>query len=168
MPFEPAVALQLSDENSRRQWNPRILMAQFRTQRGAATAGLLAAPLVPTIAPAFYASSGSPDVVSAFYGATLIYVVALLFGSLLGLPLFYLLGKLRLVNVWACLLGGFLVGIVSGVFLTILAGVGSDAALIYGCQGVGAAAVFWICWRLGPDPSGSSAASWIREIAGYH
>jgi hypothetical protein len=87
-------------------------MAQFPTQRGAATAGLVAAPLVPTIAPAFYASSSSPDVVSAFYGATLIYVISLLFGSLLWLPFFYLLGQIRLVNVWACLLGGFLVGIV--------------------------------------------------------
>src|ERR1700728_2453351 len=137
MPLGPEAAIHCGNESSRMQWNPRILMAQLPTQRGAATAGLVAATLVPPIAPAFYASSSSPDVVSAFYGATLIYVISLLFGSLLWLPFFYLLGQIRLVNVWACLLGGFLVGIVFGVLLTVLAGVGSDAALIYGCQGAG-------------------------------
>jgi hypothetical protein len=140
---------------------------QFTTQRMAATVGLLAAPLVPSIASAIYASSSPPDVLSAFYGLTLVYVISLLFGSLLGLPLFYLLGLIRLVNVWACLLGGFLVGIVSGVSLTLLTGAGTGAALIYGCQGAGAAAVFWICWRLGPDSSGTFARIWIRELAGY-
>jgi len=142
-------------------------VAQFSTQGTAATAGLLAAPLVPTIAPAFYAGTGSPGVVSAFYGALLIYVISLLLGSLFGLPIFYLLGRIRLVNIWACLLGGFLVGAISGVLIILLTGMGSDAALIYGCQGAGAAAVFWILWKLGPDPSVTFARIWIRELAGW-
>jgi hypothetical protein len=142
-------------------------VAQFSTQRAAATAGILAAPLVPTIAPAFYVGASSPGVVSAFYGASLTYVCSLLLGGLIGLPLFYLLGLIRLVNVWACLLGGFLVGIMSGVLIILLTGVGSDATLIYGCQGAGAAAVFWILWRLGPDPSATFARSWIREFAAH-
>jgi hypothetical protein len=143
------------------------LVAQFSTQGTAATVGLFAAPLVPTIAPAFYAGTGSPGVVSAFYGAFLIYVVSLLLGGLFGLPLFYLLARIRLVNIWACLLGGFLVGIMSGVLIMLLTGVGSDATLIYGYQGAGAAAVFWILWRLGPDPSATFARTWIREFADY-
>ena len=139
-------------------------MAQFSSQGTATAVGLFTAPLVPTIAPAFYAGTSSPGVVSAFYGAFLIYVGSLLLGSLLGLPLFYLLGLIRRVNVWACLLGGFLVGTVSGALIVLLTGVSSDAALIYGCQGAGAAAVFWILWRLGPDPSAAFATSWIREF----
>jgi hypothetical protein len=142
-------------------------VAQFSTQGTAATVGLFTAPLVPTIAPAFYAGTSSPGVVSAFYGAFLIYVVSLLLGGLFGLPLFYLLARIRLVNLWACLLGGFLVGIMSGVLIMLMTGVGSDATLIYGYQGAGAAAVFWILWRLGPDPSATFATTWIREFAAY-
>jgi hypothetical protein len=142
-------------------------MAQFSSQGTAATVGLFTAPLVPTIAPVLYAGTSSPGVVSAFYGAFLIYVISLLLGSLFALPLFYLLGRIRLVNVWACLLGGFLVGVMSGVLIILLTGVGSDAALSYGCQGAGAAAVFWILWRLGPDPSATFARIWIREFAAY-
>jgi hypothetical protein len=141
-------------------------MARFSTQNAAATVGSFTAPLVPTIVPVFYAGSSSPDVTSAFYGASLIYVVSLLLGSVLGLPFFYLLGRIRLVNLWACLLGGFLVGALSGLLITLLARVGSDAALIYGYQGAGAAAVFWVFWRLGPDPSATFARIWIREFAG--
>lgn len=129
--------------------------------------GLFTAPLVPTFAPVFYTGTSSAGVISALYGAFLIYVISLLLGGLLGLPLFYLLGLMRLVNGWACLLGGFLVGIVSGVLIVLLTGVGSDAALIYGCQGAGAAAVFWILWRLGPDPSATFARSWIRDFAAH-
>jgi hypothetical protein len=125
-----------------------------------------AAPLVPTLVPALYAGTPSSDVTSAFYGAFLIYVISLLLGGLFGLPIFYLLGLIRLVNVWACMLGGFLVGAVSGLLITLVAGIGSDAALIYGFQGAGAAAVFWVIWRLGPDPSATFARIWIREIAG--
>ena len=128
--------------------------------------GLFTAPLVPTLVPAFYAGSASPDVTSALYGAFLIYVISLLLGGVIGLPFFYLLGRIRLVNVWACLLGGFLVGTVSGALIVLLTGVSSDAALIYGCQGAGAAAVFWVFWRLGPHPSATFATSWIREVAG--
>jgi len=141
-------------------------MAQFSTQGAAATVGSFTAPLVPTIVPAFYTGTSSPDVTSAFYGAFLIYVVSLLLGSVFGLPIFYLLGRIRLVNVWACLLGGFLVGAISGLLLTVIARVGSDVALIYGCQGAGAAAVFWLFWRLGPDPSATFARMWIRQFAG--
>jgi hypothetical protein len=140
-------------------------VARFSTQGTAATVGLFTAPLVPTIAPALYPGTSSPGVVSAFYGAFLIYVISLLLGSLFALPLFYLLGRIRLVNVWACLLGGFLVGVMSGVLIILVTGVGSNAALIYGCQGAGAAAVFWILWRLGPDPSADFARIWIREFA---
>jgi uncharacterized membrane protein YjjP (DUF1212 family) len=143
-----------------------MFMAQFSTQNSAATAGLFAAPLVPTIVPVFYAGSSSPNVTSAFYGAFLIYVISLLLGGVLGLPFFYLLGRIRLVNVWACLLGGFLVGAIAGLLISLLARVGPDAALIYGCQGAGAAAVFWVFWRLGPHPSATFATSWIREVAG--
>jgi hypothetical protein len=144
----------------------RIIMAQFSTQGAAATVGLFTAPLVPTIVPAFYAGSSPPDVTSAFYGAFLIYVISLLLGGVFGLPFFYLLGRIRLVNVWACLLGGFLVGAISGLLISLVAGVGPDAALIYGCQGAGAAAVFWVFWRLGPDPSPIFARTWIRQLAG--
>ena len=141
-------------------------MARFSTQNAAATMGLFTAPLVPTLVPAFYTGSAAPDVTSALYGAFLIYVISLLLGGVIGLPFFYLLGRIRLVNVWACLLGGFLVGATAGLLITLLAGVGSNAALIYGCQGAGAAAVFWVFWKLGPDPSPRFARSWIREFAG--
>ena len=141
-------------------------MAQFSTQNAAATVGSFTAPLVPTIVPAFYAGSSSPDATSALYGAFLIYVVSLVLGSVLGLPFFYLLGRIRLVNLWAFLLAGFLVGAAAGLLIALIARVGPAAALIYGCQGAGAAAVFWVFWRLGPNPTATFARVWIREFAG--
>ncbi len=141
-------------------------MAQFTHQGTATTVGVFAAPLVPTVAPFFGAGTSSPEGISAFYGALLVYVNALVLGGLLGLPLFYLLARIRLVNVWACVLGGFLVGGISGLLVILLAGLGSDAVLIYAYQGAGAAAVFWILWKLGPDPSASFARIWVQELPG--
>ena len=60
-------------------------MRKFPSQNAAATAGLLAAPLVPTIAPAFYAGSTSADGLSIFYATVLLYVFSLILGGLLGL-----------------------------------------------------------------------------------
>src|ERR1700761_9489108 len=130
-----------------------IPVVQFTKQSTAATLGLFAAPLVPTMVSAFYSGTGSTDLLSAFYGASLVYATSLLLGGLLGLPLFHLLGRLRLVKSWALLLGGFLVGGASGALMILLMGMGFDAVPVYGVQGIGAAAVFWIFWRLGPNPS---------------
>lgn len=141
-------------------------MPKFSTQRAAATVGLFAAPLVPTIAPAFYPGSGPGDILTIFYGAFLLYVLALVLGGLLGLPLFYLLGLLRQVNVWACALAGFVVGVICALLIILLTGVGRTAVLSYGCQGAVAAAVFWVFWRLGPDPSPRFARFWTQEFAG--
>jgi len=140
-------------------------MSKFTTQGAAATVGLFAAPLVPTIASTFFGGTESADLLSLLYGASLFYVLALVLGGFLGLPLFYLLGRLRLVNVWACVLAGFLAGAISALLVIALAGVGTNAVLIYGCQGAGAAALFWVFWSLGPDPSASFAKSWTQEFA---
>lgn len=142
-------------------------MTKFATQGAAATVGIFAAPLVPTIAPAFYSGTSSVDIVSVFYGAFLIYVLALVFGGILGLPLFYLLGRLRQTNAWACVLAGFLVGSITGALIILVSGVGMKAVLNYGFQGAGAAALFWIFWRAGPDPSANFARFWTREFAGW-
>jgi len=141
-------------------------MTKFFTQSTAATVGFFAAPLVPTIALAFDAGDSSADIMSMLYGACLVYVLALVVGGLLGLPLLYLLGLLRQVNLWACALAGFLTGALSGLLIILLTGIGTKAVLIYGCQGAGAAALFWVFWKLGPDPSPTSARFWTRQFAG--
>src|SRR5580698_9989760 len=110
MSLRVSAAINCTHPKSHKCATRRIFMAQFSTQNAAATVGSFTAPLVPTIVPAFYAGSSSPDATSALYGAFLIYVVSLVLGSVLGLPFFYLLGRIRLVNLWAFLLAGFLVG----------------------------------------------------------
>jgi hypothetical protein len=141
-------------------------VTKFSTQSAAAAVGLVLAPLVPTIAFAFYAGTRPVDIISVFYGACLVYVVALVLGGLLGLPLLYLLGRLRQVNVWACVLAGFMAGAMSGILIILLTGIGANAVLSYGYQGAGAAAIFWVFWKSGPDPSATFAKFWTREFAG--
>jgi hypothetical protein len=141
-------------------------MSKFSTQNAAASVGLITAPLVPSIATAVHASAGAADIVSVFYGALLVYGLALVFGGLLGLPLLYLAARFHQVKAWACVLAGFLAGAVCALLMILLAGGGVGTVLSYGCQGAGAAILFWVFWRLGPDPSPSFAKSWAQEFAG--
>jgi hypothetical protein len=141
-------------------------VTKFATQNAAANVGLITAPLVPSVTTAVHASAGSADVVSVFYGALLVYGLALVFGGLLGLPLLNLAARFHQVKAWACILAGFIAGAICALLMILLTGGGLDMVLGYGCQGAGAAALFWIFWRLGPDPSPSFARSWTQEFSG--
>jgi hypothetical protein len=139
---------------------------KFSTQNAAASVGLVAAPMVPSIVTAIRASVGAADLASVFYGALLVYALALVFGGLLGLPLLYLAARLHQVKAWACVLAGFIAGAFCAALMMLITGGSLDMVLSYGFQGAGAAALFWVFWRLGPDPSPSFAKSWTQEFSG--
>jgi hypothetical protein len=93
----------------------------FSTQRRAANAGLFIAPVVPAIWVAVLdppvAISDVPWLVGLMAS---FYLAALALGSLVGLPVFYLLARFRFLNLLSALGGGFVVGVVAITVLSLL------------------------------------------------
>jgi len=93
----------------------------FSTQRRAGNAGLFIAPVVPAIWVAVLdppvAISDVPWLVGLMAS---FYLAALALGSLVGLPVFYLLARFRFLNLLSALGGGFVVGVVAITVLSLL------------------------------------------------
>jgi hypothetical protein len=140
------------------------MSAAFSSQRSAAYAGLYVAPLVPAVCVAL----GSPtfqrtDVVAIVEWGALFYPISLVLGSLVGLPVFFVLGSLRCVSWWAIVPGGFVVGTLIAMIIGLLVGeIQLKATCIFGLEGAGASLVFWLFWRMGPTPDAQSARTWAR------
>jgi len=138
--------------------------ASFSSQRSAAYVGLFVAPVVPAICVAL----GSPmfqhtDVIAIVGRGLLFYPISLVLGSLVGLPIFFVLGSLRLVYWWAIVPSEFLVGALIAIFIGMLVGgLPYKSISMFGLEGIGASVVFWLFWRMGPTPDAQSARSWAR------
>jgi hypothetical protein len=136
----------------------------FSSQRSAAYAGLYVAALVPAICVAL----GSPsfqrtDVVGTLEWGALFYPISLVLGSLVGLPVLFVLSSLRCVNWWALVPGGFVVGaLIATIIGFLVGGIQLKATCIFGLEGAGALLVFWLFWRMGPTPDAQSARIWVR------
>ena len=88
--------------------------AFFSTQRRAAMVGLFLAPVVPAISVAILVPPAALSALPWFAGLVMcFYLVALALGSLVGLPILFLLAYFRLLNWAAVLVGGFIAGVVS-------------------------------------------------------
>jgi hypothetical protein len=138
----------------------------FSSQRSAGYAGLYVSPLVPSLCVAWEGPALQPiHVVTIVERCALVYPVSLVVGSLVGLPIFFILSLLRLTDWWAIVLSGFLVG---ALLVTIIGLLGGGFLLseisISGLEGAGSALVFWLYWRMGPTPNAQSARIWVCGI----
>ena len=94
------------------------------------------------------------------------YLAALALGSLVGLPVFYLLARFRFLNLLSALSGGFAVGVIAITVLSLLHIQQWHTLALYGAQGAASTAVFWLLWKLGPEPSPAFARSWVLNFVG--
>jgi hypothetical protein len=138
--------------------------AVFSSQSSAAYVGLYMAPLVPAVCVAVGSPAFQPtDVLSIIEWGLLFYPISLVLGSLVGLPIFFVMSSLRLVNWWAIVAGGYLVGALIAVIIGFLVGgFQLKAITIFGLEGAGASLIFWLFWRMGPTPDAQSARIWVR------
>ena len=133
----------------------------FKSQNAAVAAAFLIAPLLPSIfIPLVGHWAFPPDLV----GALLVYVIALPFVFLFGLPLFLLISRIGIFSWWGSILGGALGGV------AILALVGGAynlhrvPLLLYGAVGAGTGFAFWTVVMLGPEPNQSAAKNWVEPF----
>jgi hypothetical protein len=136
-----------------------VMRTIYKTQNRAVTAAFFIAPVVPSIfIPLVGQWKFPPDVM----GALLVYVIALPFIFVLGLPLFLLFSRIRIFSWWGSILGGALGG------LAILALVGGRynlhgyPLLLYGAVGAATGLAFWMVVMLGPELSQSTAKNWVE------
>ena len=133
----------------------------LKTQNRAVTAAFFIAPVVPSIfIPLVGAFRFPPDAM----GALLVYLIALPFVFVIGLPLFLLFSRIRIFSWWGSILGGALGGV------AILALVGGRynlhgyPLLLYGAVGASTGLAFWAVVMLGPEPSQSTAMHWVESF----
>ena len=133
----------------------------FKTQNRAVTSAFFVAPLTPGI---FIPLVGSwtfpPDVM----GALLVYVIALPFIFILGLPLFLLFSRIRMFTWW----GSILAGALGGIAILVLLGGGHNLygywSLRYGVVGAVTGLTFWGVVMLGPTPNQFTARNWVEPF----
>jgi hypothetical protein len=133
----------------------------FRTQNAAVTAAFFIAPVIPTMfIPVVGPWRFPPNVI----GALLVYVIALPFVFVLGLPLFLLFSRIRMFSWWGSILGGALGG---GAILALVGGrhnFHGFPLLLYGLIGAATGLAFWTVVMLGPEPNQSTARNWVEPF----
>jgi hypothetical protein len=88
----------------------------FKTQNGAVTTAFFVAPVVPSL---FMPLVGGWEFPPDLTGALVVYLIALPFCVVLGLPLILLFSRFRIFSWWGSLLGGALGGVaILGVVAT--------------------------------------------------
>ena len=133
----------------------------FRSQNAAVTAAFFIAPLVPGILiPLVGSFRFPPDVVGAFA----VYVIALPFVFVFGLPLFLLFSKFRMFNWWGSILAGGLGGITIEALLGGSANLRGYPLLLYVATGAATGIAFWGVVMLGPEPNQSTARNWVAPL----
>jgi hypothetical protein len=137
------------------------MLKPFKTQNAAVTAAFCIAPVLPSIfIPLVGRWRFPPDVV----GTLPVYVIALPFVLVLGLPLFLLFSKMRIFSWWGSILGGAFGGV---AILTLLGGLHNlwgYPLLLYGAVGAATGLAFWGVVMLGPEPNQSTARNWVEPF----
>ena len=133
----------------------------FKTQNSAVTAAFIIAPIVPSL---FLPLVGPWTFPPVLVGAAIMYLLALPFVFVFGLPLFLLFSKLRLFSWWGAVLGGTL----SGVVIVALVGGRYNfhgyPLLLYAATGAATGLAFWAVVMLGPEPNQSTAKNWVEPF----
>ena len=129
--------------------------------------GLFVAPVVPAITVAVSVPPTTLSVLPWFVGRVIcFYLLALVLGSLVGLPMLFLLAHFRLLNWASILIGGSIVGVVSITVFGLLHTLQLRTLALFGMEGAASAAIFWIFWNVGPDPNRDSARLWVLSFIG--
>jgi hypothetical protein len=130
-------------------------------QNSATTAAFLIAPVVPGMSLAVMPPAEFEFDLYAVGWFLALYLLSVVFVLLIGLPIFLLFSRMRLVNWWSAILGGVLGG---AAVLTILGfrNLSSHAFVLYGLIGAATGLTFWFVWRLGPEPDEFAALHWAR------
>ena len=129
--------------------------------------GLFLAPVVPAISVAILIPPAALSALPWFLGLVMcFYLVALALGSLVGLPILFLLAYFRLLNWASVLVGGFIVGVVSITLFGLLHTMQLRTLALYGIEGAASAAIFWFFWSVGPNPNIDAAKSWVLGFIG--
>ena len=136
----------------------RAMRTIFKTQNRAVTAAFFIAPLVPSLCiPLVGPWRFPPDVV----GALLVYVIALPFVCVFGLPLFLLFSRIAMFSWWGAMLAGALAGFAIIALLGVPHDLWGYPLLLYVCVGAATGIAFWAVVMLGPEPNQSAARNWV-------
>jgi hypothetical protein len=133
----------------------------FKTQNGAVTAAFFMAPLLPSI---FIPLVGQWRFPPDMAGAMLVYVIALPFVFVLGLPLFLLFSRIRIFSWWGSILGGALGGVAISALVGGRYNLHGYPLLLYGTVGAATGLAFWVVVMLGPEPNQSTAKNWVEPF----
>jgi hypothetical protein len=101
--------------------------------------------------------AGKDDVIPPFGFAMLFYVVALPIGIILGPPAPFMLAKAGRLACW----NATLIGVIAGLIISALLRLPIPA---YAPIGPAWALIFYMVWKLGPEPTDSSAINWVRGL----
>ena len=112
--------------------------------------GFLAASILPAayLATAF-PLSGERDAQSVLGSFFVIYFFAVAATVILGIPVFLVLNKIRLVRWWSALGAGALIGIIAVIAVTFTGSVSLPTVVRYAVLGGAAGLTFWMFWRAG-------------------
>lgn len=110
--------------------------------------GFVAAPLFPAAYFSIvYPISGNRDYVSILGTFALGYMFAVAGVVFLGVPIFFLLNRLKLIRWWSAVCAGAFVGVVLQLVITSGRSVDIDPLAMFALLGAIAGLVFWIFWR---------------------
>jgi dipeptide/tripeptide permease len=79
----------------------------------------------------------------------LFYPVSLVFGAILGLPIFFAMARFNLVNWWFILIGGFIVGGLVATLIQLGSSFQLRTILVFGLEGAGASLAFLVLLESG-------------------
>jgi hypothetical protein len=134
---------------------------RFRTQNAAVTAAFFIAPVCPGI---FIPLVGGWRFPPDLLGALLVYVIALPFVFVLGLPLFLLFSRIGIFSWWGSILGGALGGVAIQALLSGRYNFHGFPLMLYGSVGADTGLAFWAVVMLGPEPGQSTAKNWVEPF----
>ncbi|WP_124457841.1 hypothetical protein [Variovorax sp. KBW07] len=120
------------------------------SQKSATSLGLLAASVLPTAYLAIvFPLSGDRDLGSIAGTFLVAYFFAAAATAVLGIPMFFVLNKLKLVRWWSATVSGILVGAITLLAVRVGGSIDFSTLLRFALLGGGAGLLFWIVWRMG-------------------
>lgn len=116
----------------------------------ATSLGFLAASVLPaTYLATVFPLSGDRDLPSIAGSFFVAYYFTFIATAILGIPIFLMLSKLKLVRWWSAITAGLLVGVIALIAVRFGGDIDLVTLLRFGMLGGGAGCLFWIIWRTG-------------------
>jgi len=132
----------------------------FRSQGAAVVSAFLIAPLGPSVwGGAWALIAGRGDAIPPAGFMILFYLVSLPIGIILGLPAIFLLAKIGRLAWWTATLIGMIAGVTISSLLHL-------PLPLYAPIGPAWSLVFYLVWKMGPEPTNTVAINWVRNFFG--